>query len=267
MADDLQHLGVRPSKSRGQSFLVDEGVARRQVLAARLGPGQEVMEIGGGLGILTVQLARTGASVRVIEVEPALATHLRSLDLPGVAVEEADALGAPWGHPQKIVANIPYSLSSQLVERMVRQGPGTCVLLLQREFAERLAARPGTKSWSRLAALVQRDYAVEILEVVPRNAFSPQPVVQSAVIRIARRETADAAGFEKYAELVGALFAHRRKKIRNSLPAAAALFSISAAEAVEEAERMGLAQRRPEEISCADFDALAKALAGRRTHK
>ncbi|HEX9710328.1 MAG TPA: 16S rRNA (adenine(1518)-N(6)/adenine(1519)-N(6))-dimethyltransferase RsmA [Candidatus Thermoplasmatota archaeon] len=260
-------MGVRPSKGRGQSFLTDASVAARQAMAAWVALGDDVLEVGGGLGVLTRELSARGARVRVIEIEPALAAGLAALRLPGVRVEEGDALAADLGAPAKVVANLPYSISTRLVERLAAAGPETMVLLLQREFAERLAARPGGKSWSRLGAVVQRDYAVEILEDVPPHAFAPQPEVHSSVVRLTRRPGERAARRGDYRFLVGRLFASRRKKVRNTVGRAAAHFHIAPPEAVREAERLGVADHRPEELSCDEFDALCAALASRRTHK
>lgn len=265
--DELRVLGVRPSKGRGQSFLNDADVARREVMAAGLQPGESVLEVGGGLGILTRELATRGAQVRVIEVEPALAEKLRDLDLEGVTVEEGDALAVDLGRPDKVVANLPYAISTPLVERLVRARPERMVLLLQREFARRLAARPGTKQWSRVGAVVQRDYAVEVLEDVPPHAFAPQPDVHSAMLRLDRRAGKRLSSGRDYRHLVGRLFASRRKKIRNSVGGAARHFAVPPEDAVKEAERLGFANRRPEELSCDDFEALCAALASRRTDK
>ncbi len=265
--DELAELGVRPSRKRGQSFLTDERVAQRQVMAAGVGPGDAVLEIGGGLGILTRQLAARGARVRVVEIEPALAERLRQLELPGVRVEEADARKADLAGTAKVVANLPYSLSSALVERLVRAGPDRVVLLLQREFAQRLAASPGSKAWSRLGAIVQRDFEVELLEDVPPNAFSPQPEVHSSMVRLTKRDGSRASSRKDYRLLVGRLFAARRKKIRNTVPGLAPHFRIGRTDAVRAAEALGFADLRPEELSCDDFEALCVALASRRTHK
>jgi 16S rRNA (adenine1518-N6/adenine1519-N6)-dimethyltransferase len=265
--DQLVHAGVRPSKRRGQTFLVDASVARRQVEAAGVSRGEAVLEVGGGLGVLTKELSGQGARVRVIELEEALVRHLEELDLPGVTVEQGDALKAAIGSEAKVVANLPYSISTPMVERLVRCGPPVMVLMLQREFADRLVAHPGSKAWSRLGAVVQREYAVEMLEDVPPHAFSPQPKVHSAVVRLTRRKRAGGALPEDYGFLVGRLFAARRKKVRNTVAGAAAHFGVPPADAVEAAERLGFGDRRPEELSCDDFGALCDALASRRTHK
>lgn len=261
--DDLERLDVRPGRDRGQSFLKDPQVAARQVLAAAVGPRDVVLEIGGGLGVLTAELAARGCRLRVLEIEPQLAAHLESLDLPGVTVERADALGADLGKPDKVVANIPYSITSPLLERLIDTEARILVLMLQLEVARRLAARPGSKAWSRLGAIVQREYEVEVVEQVPPNAFHPQPKVHSAVVRMRRRKGADPSGARAFRIVVQTLFASRRRKIRNTVVAAGAALGVSAPEAVRIADALRVADSRPEELSVQQFEELTQALARR----
>ncbi len=245
----------------------DAGLAQRQVMAALVAPGDEVLEVGGGLGVLTRELSRRGARVRVLEIEPRLARHLESLELEGVTVEEGDALKAELGRPKRVVANIPYSVASELIERLVACGAPVIVLLVQLEVAERLMARPGGKTWARLPAIVQREYTVDLVESVPPSAFFPQPRVRSAVIRMRRRAGEGDAGREAYAAVVGALFSGRRKMVRNTVARAAAALRAPPDGAVEVAERLGVADRRPEELAVEEFEALGKALANLRMTK
>jgi len=258
---DLQEAGLRPSREKGQSFLRDELVAGRQVLAAEVGPGDSVLEVGGGLGVLTRELSKRGARVQVIEIEPALARKLKEERLEGVSVVHGDALAVDLGKPDKVVANIPYSISSPLLERLAGLPSTVMVLMVQAEVAERLAAGPGSKGWSRLAAVVRRTFDVEIIERVPPTAFFPQPKVPSAIVRLTRRAGKGQGSDFEYAEVVGALFAERRKKVRNTAPAAAAAIRAPPEGAVEAVERLGVADRRPEELSVEEFEALALALA------
>jgi 16S rRNA (adenine1518-N6/adenine1519-N6)-dimethyltransferase len=258
---DLQEAGLRPSRDRGQSFLKDELVAGRQVLAAEVAPGDRVLEVGGGLGVLTRELSKQGARVLVVEIEPSLVKKLKEERLDGVQVVLGDALTADLGKPDKVVANIPYSISSPLLERLAGLTASVMVLMVQAEVAERLAAGPGSKGWSRLAAVVRRTYDVEILERVPPTAFFPQPKVPSAVVRLTRRAGKGEGNDKDYAEVVGALFAERRKKVRNTAPAAAAAIRAPPEGAVDAVENLGIADRRPEELSVQEFEALTLALA------
>ena len=264
MRDDVERLQVRPSKARGQSFLRDPAVAARQVMAAQVAPGERVLEIGGGLGVLTRELARRGALVRVVELEPAFVKELRALGLPGVEVEEGDALRVELGSPEKIVANIPYAISSELIERITLTGAPLIVLMLQLEVAERLAARPGGKEWSALGAVVAQSYAVEIVEKVAPQAFWPQPKVTSAVVRLRRTRHQPGVEPSDYRTLVRALFSARRRMIRNSVARAAPHFRVDPEDAVRAAVELGVGDRRPEELSMAEFEGLAARLRSRQ---
>jgi 16S rRNA (adenine1518-N6/adenine1519-N6)-dimethyltransferase len=229
-------------------------------MAAQVAPGDQVLEVGGGLGMLTQELARRGAQVRVIELEPAFVWELKALKLPGVKVEEGDALQVSLGEPEKIVANIPYAASSELIERLTLTGASLIVLMLQFEVAERLAARPGGKEWSALGAIVGLRYEAEIVEKVPPQAFWPQPKVASAVVRLRRRPVPPLVEESDYRALVRALFSARRRMIRNSVVRAAPHFHVGFDAAVRAADALGLADRRPEELTTAEFEALTAGL-------
>lgn len=229
-------------------------------MAASIVPGERVLEVGGGFGVLTEELSKRGAKVRVIEIEPRLANLLAAKELPGVEVEEADALEVDFGRPDKIVANIPYSISSELIERMVVCGASKIVLMLQAEVAQRLAGAPGRKAWARLPAIVRRRYDVEVVEQIPPTAFFPQPHVRSCVVRLTRRKESGGASDAEYGAVVGALFGARRKKVRNSVGAAAAALRVPADQAIAVAEEQGVAERRPEEMDIEQFERLTDAL-------
>jgi 16S rRNA (adenine1518-N6/adenine1519-N6)-dimethyltransferase len=261
---EVERLGVRPSKARGQSFLRDPRVAERQVMAAFVGPGDRVLEVGGGLGVLTRELSRRGARVRVIEIEPTLAQELRRMRLPGVTVEEADALRVDLGRPEKVVANIPYAIASDLIDKLTLTAAAVIVIMVQKELAERLTARPGGKQWSALGAIVGHRYTVDVVEGVPPKAFWPQPTVASAVVRMRRKTAAPALDEGDYRALVRALFAARRRKIRNSVVHAAAHFHASPEQAVRAAEALEVADRRPEELATEEFEALTARLLARQ---
>jgi len=236
-------------------------------MAAAVAPGEAVLEVGGGLGVLTRELARRGARVRVVELEGALAARLKAERLPGVEVVEGDALRVPLGNPDKVVANIPYSVASELIERLAGCGASLIVLMVQAELAGRLAARPRSKDWARLPALVQRNYTVEIVETVPPSAFFPQPRVRSCVVRMKRRAASPLVTDREYAAVVGGLFAARRKKIRNTVARAASALGSPPEGAAGIAEELGVADLRPEDLDVAQFEALAGALARLRMTK
>jgi 16S rRNA (adenine1518-N6/adenine1519-N6)-dimethyltransferase len=247
--------------------LRDPKVAARQAMAAAVAPGERILEVGGGFGMLTEELSKRGAQVRVIEIEPKLARLLAAKRLKGVSVEEGDALAVDLGAPDKVVANIPYSISSELIERLVGCGASKIVLMLQEEVAERLAASPGAKAWARLPAIVRRRYDVEVVERVPASAFFPQPKVRSCVVRLTRRKGPAGPPDREYAKVVGALFSGRRKKVRNTVGRAAAAVGAPAAGAEAVAEAVGVATLRPEAMDVAQFEQLTAALVRARMTK
>lgn len=213
----FSRFGMRPRKSLGQHFLVDARVAERQVAHAQVGPADVVLEIGPGLGILTARLAIQAKRVVAIETDRRLVAHLRDA-VPEAEIVEGDALEVEWPAFDAMVSNLPYRISSPLTFKLLDHRFDRAILMYQREFAKRMVARPGTPDYSRLTVGVYRRAACEILERVPRNAFHPQPRVDSAIVRLRPRPppfvVADPA---LYDEVVAALFEQRRKTIENGL--------------------------------------------------
>jgi 16S rRNA (adenine1518-N6/adenine1519-N6)-dimethyltransferase len=218
---------LRPRKSLSQNFLTDPVALDAIVQAAELEAGDRVVEIGPGLGVLTRRLLAAGASVLAVEVDPRLAEYLRR-ELYGVdrfELIEADALSL---HPRemfpgetfKVVANIPYHITSPLLHAFLEgdRPPETTVLLVQLEVAERVAAPPGRMSY--LSVFAQNVANVEIVARVPAEAFEPAPAVDSAVLRLRRREAPVVAVGpmrEPFYRIVQAGFRQRRKQVHNGL--------------------------------------------------
>ena len=213
----LDRLGIRPRKRLGQHFLVDSRVALRHVDHARIGPSDTVLEIGPGLGVLTRLLAERTRHVTAIEADRRLAAYLRE-SLPGVDVIEGDALTIEWPRFDVMASNLPYQISSPLTFRLLNEPFRRAVLMYQWEFARRMIAKPATADYSRLSVGVYRRSTCEILERVPRNAFHPQPRVDSALVRLEPRPAPfPIADPERYDAVVDALFQHRRKTVENGL--------------------------------------------------
>jgi 16S rRNA (adenine1518-N6/adenine1519-N6)-dimethyltransferase len=225
--------GHRARKRFGQNFLVDPGVIER-ILAA-IPPSGEVVEIGPGLGALTVPLARRGDQVVAVELDRDVIERLRvKLDAESagraVRLVAQDALRLDLAElmqsenlhpPLTLVGNLPYNIATALITRLLEQADsiGEMVFMVQREVARRLAAGPNDSAYGRLSVLVAARAKVEHLFDVPPEAFNPPPKVDSSVIRITPRAQplvplADRARFER---LVTAAFAQRRKTLRNNL--------------------------------------------------
>ena len=218
---------LRPRKSLSQNFLTDPAALDAIVEAAELAPGDRVVEIGPGLGVLTRRLLAAGASVLAVEVDARLAEYLRRelYGIDGFELIEADALSLHPreffpGHRIKVVANIPYHITSPLLHAFLEgeRPPELIVLLVQLEVAERVAAPPGRMSY--LSVFAQNVASAEVVARVPAAAFEPAPEVDSAILRLRRHdEPIVPAGEQRepFYRIVQAGFRQRRKQVHNGL--------------------------------------------------
>ncbi|HSM38622.1 MAG TPA: 16S rRNA (adenine(1518)-N(6)/adenine(1519)-N(6))-dimethyltransferase RsmA [Candidatus Limnocylindrales bacterium] len=218
---------LRPRHSLSQNFLTDPDALDSIVGAAELRPGDRVVEIGPGLGVLTRRLLAAGASVLAVELDARLAAWLRRelAGVPGFELVEADALdidpaGCFPGAAFKLVANIPYHITSPLLHAFLEgpRPPELTVLLVQLEVAERIAAPPGGMSY--LSVFVQNVAEAELVARVPAEAFEPAPKVDSAVLRLRRRADPPIPpgdGRDPFYRIVQAGFRQRRKQLHNGL--------------------------------------------------
>lgn len=192
-------------------------MALRHVDHAKIGSSDTVLEVGPGLGILTRLLAERSRHVVAIEADRRFAAYLRE-SLPGVEVIEGDALAIEWPRFDVMASNLPYQISSPITFRLLAEPFRRAVLMYQWEFARRMVAKPATSDYSRLSVGVYRRAECEILERVPRNAFHPQPRVDSALVRLEPRPAPfPIADPDRYDAVVDALFQHRRKTVENGL--------------------------------------------------
>jgi 16S rRNA (adenine1518-N6/adenine1519-N6)-dimethyltransferase len=220
----LKRFGVRPNRELGQHFLVDSNLLDVVGRAAELEPDDVVLEIGGGLGVLSEHLAQRAAHVHVVEVDPRLEPALRdALDPhPNTTLHLADAmeldLPALAPPPDKVVANLPYGIAASVILRTVEELSGCrlWVAMVQREVGARLAAGPGTPAYGAPSVMAQLACQVSVLRPVSRTVFHPVPNVDSVLIRLRRRPGAGEvpAGLRR---LVRRAFAHRRKALAGSL--------------------------------------------------
>jgi len=212
--DQLAGLGVSPTKGMGQNFLIDERVAERQIDFAEIGDEDTVLEVGPGLGVLTHRLAERAGKVVAIEMDRRLADHLRST-LPGnVELIEGDALTVPFPPFDRMVSNLPYSISSPIIFKVLEHKFQKAVVMLQKEFADRMVAKPATDDYSRLTVNVYYRAECRVLEKVPRSRFWPPPKVDSALVELVPRPAPFPVKDERlFFRLVEVLFQQRRKKI------------------------------------------------------
>ncbi len=262
-ADLLRRHGLRPKKEWGQNFLGDERLLSSLAALARLRPGDWVVELGAGLGHLTRALAATGAHVVAVERDRELVPILRA-ELPDADVAEADAksfdlrgVAARAGQRVVVCGNLPYHLSSPILFHLLdqREAVRRAVLLLQREVAERIAARPGGRDYGLLSVLLQHVAEPKLELTVPRHAFTPPPEVESAALVLEfldgpRAEVRDEARFRA---LVKAAFSHRRKTLWNAVS--------SMPGAREALKKTGIdPRRRGETLTVEEFASLERAL-------
>jgi 16S rRNA (adenine1518-N6/adenine1519-N6)-dimethyltransferase len=267
----LQRHGLRAKKSWGQNFLVDARVQERIVAAAAVSHDDAVVEIGAGLGALTRRLVAQAGQTIAIEHDGELAALLEQElgPCPGLRVERADALGFDFaeaaraaGRPLVVVGNLPYQITSPLLFAITDaaaggQVIGRAILMVQKEFAQRMLASPGSKVYGRLSVMVQQQAEGEILFHVGPGAFHPRPSVTSTVLRLRPRRAplAPVCDPAHFAQVVKQAFAARRKMLRRALePLAGAQ---AAGRALVQAGIEGT--RRAEELSVAEFARLADA--------
>ncbi len=230
--DLLRAEGLAPSRALGQNFVVDPNTVRRIARLAGVGPGDHVVEVGAGLGSLTLSLAETGASVTAVEVDRRLLAVLRQVvDRSGVDVRlvAGDALTLDWREllapapVWSLVANLPYNLATPLVlDLLDRISEVTAmVVMVQREVGERLAAAPGDGAYGAVSVKVAYWARARVVGKVGPTVFLPQPKVDSALVAIDRRAAPavdpEVVGPERLFAVVRAGFGQRRKMLRSSL--------------------------------------------------
>ena len=262
---DVQRLlgdhGLRPSRALGQNFVVDPNTVRRVARLAGVAEGTPVVEIGAGLGSLTLALADAGARVVAVEVDRGIVPVLREV-VAGrdVTVVEADALELDWatllGPPGPetgrwvLVANLPYNVATPLVVSVLERAPQVAALLVmvQREVAERLAAGPGDPPYGAVSVKVAYWAEAQVVGRVPATVFVPRPKVESALVRIDRRPVPavdpGVVPYDRLFAVVRAGFAHRRKMLRRSLAGVVepAAFEATGISPEARAEDLGVAQ-------------------------
>lgn len=209
----LERYGVRPSKSKGQNYLIDRRVAEREVEYLGITEGDRVLEVGPGFGILTSSLLERTSNLTAIEIEEGAVRYLRD-SFPRMEVLQGDFLEIDPPRFDLFISNVPYSISSPLLFRLLDMDFKRAVIMVQREFAERMAAPAGDSEYSRLSVNVFYRAECRLLENVPRSRFWPEPEVDSTVVLLTPRPAPFPLRDEKhFLKLVDVLFQQRRKKI------------------------------------------------------
>lgn len=276
----LQKHNIRVKKGYGQNFLTDAGVLNKIVSAAELSSNDLAVEIGPGLGVLTRELAKRAGKVVAVEIDktliPALSENLAVAGLADVEIINADFLkinyddvlsGELVKRPElksvKVIANLPYYITTPIIFAVLeaRRPAEIVVLTVQKEVADRMAARPGTKNYGALTLAVAYHAETEIAAKASPSCFFPQPGVDSAVIKLKIRKTPPvAADKTQLFTVIGAAFSTRRKTLVNCLSNSPAL-NITKERALSAVAKCGLpADIRGEALSLFDFAELCEVL-------
>ncbi|WP_396655250.1 16S rRNA (adenine(1518)-N(6)/adenine(1519)-N(6))-dimethyltransferase RsmA [Microbacterium sp.] len=262
-------LGVSPTKKLGQNFVIDPGTVRRIVQVAGVRPGERVVEVGPGLGSLTLAILEAGASVTAVEIDHRLAARLAETAArhgaePGaLTVVDADALRVTElpGDPTVLVANLPYNVSVPVLLHLLETFPALRrgVVMVQAEVGERLAAPPGSKTYGAPSAKASWYGAWRLAGTVSRQVFWPVPNVDSVLVAFERASAPRGDDVERRRTfaLIDAAFQQRRKMLRQAL---SGLLGGTAAAASEVLERAGIAPTaRGEQLGVDDFQRIARA--------
>jgi 16S rRNA (adenine1518-N6/adenine1519-N6)-dimethyltransferase len=263
----LDEHGLSPRRAFGQNFVADPNTVRRIARLADVGPSDHVIEIGAGLGSLTLALAEFGARVTAIEVDHGVAPVLRSVvrDVPNVTVIEADARDVDWDEivppPTRavVVANLPYNVATPLVADLLDTVPclDRFVVMVQKEVAQRLAASAGSPDYGAVSVKVAYWATARILGDVPPTVFVPRPKVVSSVIEIRRRPEPAIGPHVRPEDLftiVRMAFGQRRKMLRRSLASVVSTTDFEHAGVSPEA--------RPEDLDVDQWGRLVEAIIG-----
>ncbi len=259
----LEEYSVTPSKGMGQNFLIDENVARWIVAQLEIDAGDCVIEVGPGTGALTEHIAPLCRKLILVEFDARLAAYQKArwADCPHVEVHHAD--GASWDprplfaeQPVKFMGNLPYSAGGAILANILT-APCACsraVVMLQKEFIDRILAQPGDVAFGLLSLRVQMDWVPRALKTIPPEAFSPRPKIDSTVMLLTPRDPRSLPPYDHRLmdELMRRCFAQRRKQMHKQLPAEPAWPELSA--------RLGISPTaRPEELGLEDWVKLTRA--------
>ena len=268
---ELREYGLFPKKRLGQHFLIDRNILNKVVRSAGVEKEDVVLEVGPGLGEMTLALAREAKKVIAIEIDSKLVVILekKMKDHPNVEVVKSDILKVNFdqflrkeGRPIKVVANLPYQISTPLLFRFIESKDvfSTFTLMLQREVAQRLVAPPGRKEYGSLSVFMQFFFELSIRFFIKSSAFFPPPKVDSALVHMVWKEKPiiEMNDQEWFKRVVKACFAYRRKTLANALKHS----ELTLPEPIEaRMKEIGIdPRRRPETLSIQEFVKLATGL-------
>lgn len=267
----LKAWNIQARKALGQNFLKDPNICRKIVSLAKIDEPETVLEIGAGLGAMTVELAVKARQVIAVEKDrqlvPLLRAELLAHRVQNAQLLQQDILSLEWEplvrsleKPLVVMGNLPYNISSQIVVMLIckRQWVDRAVLMFQKELADRLVAGPGSKTYGRLSVMLQYSADLARLQTIPAKMFYPKPKVDSALLGIHFKTKIDPLATDEklLARVVQAAFGQRRKTMRNALSAGLLPLDGTAAEVVLNASHID-SRRRAETLSVEEFVTLA----------
>ncbi|MER2013158.1 MAG: 16S rRNA (adenine(1518)-N(6)/adenine(1519)-N(6))-dimethyltransferase RsmA [Methanobrevibacter sp.] len=218
----LNQHGITLNKNLGQNYLIDKNKRDQIIKFGNLNKNDTVLEIGTGIGTLTIEIARKAKKVIAIEqdenIYKILTKRLEDEQIDNVEPINDDALSVDFPKFNKIISNLPYQISSPITFKFLEYDFDLAILMYQKEFAERMNGKVGTKDYSRLSAMLYFRCNVETLTDVSSESFIPKPKIDSTVVKLTPKENKiDATDFKTYSKFTKALFQHRNKKIKNAL--------------------------------------------------
>ncbi len=263
----LEKHGIKPDRRLGQNFVVDRAVLEREVAYAALKQSDTVLEIGSGVGTLTELLVESAGKVYAVEMDVQMIEILKVRLRDRAEIIEGDFLKVELPEFDKTISNIPYSISSPLTFHLLSHGFKTAILTYQKEFADRMVAKPGERNYSRLSVTTYYRANAEILEVLPPEVFYPKPKVESAIVKLTPKKRPFEVNEELFFNLLRGLFSHRKKTLKKAL-----LFSLSDAFGIKDKDKRReiagslekeLAERRVFTLSPEEFAKICDTLEGR----
>ena len=218
----LNQHGIKLNKNLGQNYLIDKNKRDQIINFGNVNRNDVVLEIGSGIGTLTIELAKKANKVIAIEqdsnISEILVQRLKDKKIDNVEVINDDALNVEFPKFNKIISNLPYQISSPITFKFLEYNFDLAILMYQKEFADRMNGKVGTKNYSRLSAMLYYKCNVEKLTHVSSESFIPKPKIDSSVVKLTPKENQiDSDDFNFYSKVTKALFQHRNKKIRNAL--------------------------------------------------
>ncbi|WP_220607727.1 16S rRNA (adenine(1518)-N(6)/adenine(1519)-N(6))-dimethyltransferase RsmA [Methanobrevibacter oralis] len=218
----LNQHGIKLNKNLGQNYLIDKNKRDQIIDFGNICKSDVILEVGSGIGTLTLELSKRAKEVIAIEQDPSicniLSKRLRDNKIDNVKLINDDALNVDFPKFNKIISNLPYQISSPITFKFLNYDFDLAILMYQKEFALRMNGKVGSKNYSRLSAILYFKCEIEKLTDVSSESFIPKPKIDSSVIKLTPKEKIISdKDFETYSKFTKALFQHRNKKIRNAL--------------------------------------------------